>query len=63
MNLENEPPVVATGGASPTLTRAIREELETYFTEEYAGLRDRLRWFDRPGPLSERQAALLALRS
>ena len=31
---------VATGGASPTLTRAIRDELETYFTEEYAALAD-----------------------
>jgi siroheme synthase-like protein len=31
---------VATGGASPALTRAIREELETYFTEEYAALAD-----------------------
>lgn len=29
---------VATGGASPALSRAIREELETYFTEEYAAL-------------------------
>jgi len=31
---------VATGGTSPALTRAIREELETYFTEEYATLAD-----------------------
>jgi len=31
---------VATGGTSPALTRAIREELETYFTEEYAALAD-----------------------
>ena len=29
---------VATGGASPALSRAIREELETYFTEDYATL-------------------------
>lgn len=29
---------VATGGASPALSRAIREELETYFTEDYAVL-------------------------
>jgi len=29
---------VATGGASPALSRAIREELEGYFTEEYGGL-------------------------
>jgi precorrin-2 dehydrogenase/sirohydrochlorin ferrochelatase len=27
---------VATGGSSPALSRAIREELERYFTEEYA---------------------------
>jgi len=29
---------VATGGASPALSRAIREELEAYFTEDYAAL-------------------------
>ncbi len=29
---------VATGGASPALARAIREELEAYFTEDYAAL-------------------------
>jgi precorrin-2 dehydrogenase/sirohydrochlorin ferrochelatase len=29
---------VSTGGASPALTRAIREELEAYFTEDYAAL-------------------------
>ncbi len=29
---------VATGGASPALSRAIREELEGYFTEDYAAL-------------------------
>lgn len=29
---------VATGGTSPALARAIREELEAYFTEEYAHL-------------------------
>ncbi|MBI4588250.1 MAG: bifunctional precorrin-2 dehydrogenase/sirohydrochlorin ferrochelatase [Candidatus Rokubacteria bacterium] len=29
---------VATGGASPALTRAIREELEAYFTEDYTAL-------------------------
>lgn len=29
---------VATGGASPALARAIREELERYFTEDYAML-------------------------
>ena len=29
---------VATGGASPALSRAIREELEGYFTEEYGAL-------------------------
>lgn len=29
---------VATGGASPALSRAIREELEAYFTEDYATL-------------------------
>lgn len=29
---------VGTGGASPALTRAIREELEAYFTEDYAAL-------------------------
>lgn len=29
---------VATGGASPALSRAIREELEAYFTEAYAEL-------------------------
>lgn len=29
---------VATGGSSPALSRAIREELEAYFTPEYAGL-------------------------
>jgi len=29
---------VATGGTSPALSRAIREELETYFTEDYAAL-------------------------
>jgi precorrin-2 dehydrogenase/sirohydrochlorin ferrochelatase len=31
---------VATGGASPALSRAIREELEGYFTEDYAALTD-----------------------
>ncbi|MBI2468192.1 MAG: bifunctional precorrin-2 dehydrogenase/sirohydrochlorin ferrochelatase [Candidatus Rokubacteria bacterium] len=29
---------VATGGASPALSRAIREELESYFTDDYAAL-------------------------
>ena len=29
---------VATGGASPALARAIREELESYFTDDYAVL-------------------------
>jgi len=29
---------VATGGSSPALSRAIREELEAYFTEDYAQL-------------------------
>jgi len=29
---------VATGGSSPALSRAIREELEAYFTEDYAML-------------------------
>ncbi len=29
---------VATGGASPALSRAIREELEAYFTDDYAAL-------------------------
>jgi len=29
---------VGTGGTSPALARAIREELEEYFTSEYAGL-------------------------
>jgi siroheme synthase-like protein len=29
---------VATGGASPALSRAIREELEAYFTKDYAAL-------------------------
>lgn len=29
---------VATGGTSPALSRAIREDLEGYFTEDYAGL-------------------------
>ncbi len=29
---------VATGGASPALSRVIREELEAYFTEDYAAL-------------------------
>jgi siroheme synthase-like protein len=29
---------VATGGTSPALSRAIREELEDYFTEDYAAL-------------------------
>lgn len=29
---------VSTGGASPALARAIREQLEGYFTEEYAAL-------------------------
>ena len=29
---------VATGGTSPALARAVREELETYFTPEYATL-------------------------
>jgi precorrin-2 dehydrogenase/sirohydrochlorin ferrochelatase len=29
---------VSSGGSSPALTRAIREELEGYFTEDYAGL-------------------------
>ena len=29
---------VSTGGASPALTRAIREDLEAYFTEDYAAL-------------------------
>lgn len=29
---------VATGGSSPALSRAIREELEAYFTEDYAVL-------------------------
>lgn len=29
---------VATGGTSPALSRAIREELENYFTEDYAAL-------------------------
>ena len=29
---------VATGGASPALSRAIREELEAYFTDDYAVL-------------------------
>jgi siroheme synthase-like protein len=31
---------VATGGASPALSRAIREELEGYFTDDYAALAD-----------------------
>ncbi|HEV8676610.1 MAG TPA: bifunctional precorrin-2 dehydrogenase/sirohydrochlorin ferrochelatase [Methylomirabilota bacterium] len=31
---------VATGGASPALSRAIREELEAYFTADYAALTD-----------------------
>jgi precorrin-2 dehydrogenase/sirohydrochlorin ferrochelatase len=29
---------IATGGRSPALTRAIREELEAYFTDDYAAL-------------------------
>ena len=29
---------VGTGGASPALARAVREELEAYFTADYAGL-------------------------
>jgi precorrin-2 dehydrogenase/sirohydrochlorin ferrochelatase len=29
---------VATGGTSPALSRAIREELEVYFTEDYGTL-------------------------
>ena len=29
---------VATGGASPALSRAVREELEAYFTEDYTAL-------------------------
>ncbi len=29
---------VSSGGSSPALTRAIREELEGYFTKDYAGL-------------------------
>src|SRR5262249_29659952 len=29
---------VATGGTSPALSRAIREELEDYFTDDYAAL-------------------------
>ena len=29
---------VATGGSSPALSRAIREELESYFTKDYAEL-------------------------
>jgi len=29
---------VATGGSSPALSRVVREELETYFTEDYAVL-------------------------
>ena len=29
---------VATGGTSPALSRAIREELEDYFTDDYATL-------------------------
>ncbi len=29
---------VATGGASPALSRAVREELEAYFTQDYAAL-------------------------
>ena len=29
---------ISTGGASPALTRAIREELDTYFTADYARL-------------------------
>jgi len=31
---------VATGGASPALSRAVREELEAYFTKDYAVLAD-----------------------
>ncbi len=31
---------VATGGASPALSRLIREELEAYFTEDYTALAD-----------------------
>lgn len=31
---------VATGGSSPALSRAIREELEDYFTADYAALAD-----------------------
>jgi precorrin-2 dehydrogenase/sirohydrochlorin ferrochelatase len=31
---------IATGGRSPALTRAIREELEAYFTDDYAALAD-----------------------
>jgi siroheme synthase (precorrin-2 oxidase/ferrochelatase) len=31
---------VGTGGASPALSRAIREELEGYFTPDYAALAD-----------------------
>jgi precorrin-2 dehydrogenase/sirohydrochlorin ferrochelatase len=31
---------VSTGGASPALTRAIRDELEAYFTGDYAALAD-----------------------
>jgi siroheme synthase-like protein len=31
---------VATGGASPALSRAVREELEAYLTEDYAVLAD-----------------------
>jgi precorrin-2 dehydrogenase/sirohydrochlorin ferrochelatase len=29
---------ISTGGASPAATRAVREELETYLTEDFAGL-------------------------
>ena len=31
---------VATGGSSPALSRAVREELEAYFTADYAALAD-----------------------
>lgn len=56
---------VATGGASPALSRVIREELEAYFTEDYAELvrivaevRGELRESGRPADAETWRAAL-----
>jgi precorrin-2 dehydrogenase / sirohydrochlorin ferrochelatase len=60
---------VATGGASPALARAIREELESYFTDDYtvlariaAEVRGELRARGRAASGAEWRRALAGLR-